>query len=110
MQLGELYYLGIGDDASITKLAHYARVPDTVVMQHAIGNVAMRVIYRYIVYIGRSMFDANYFIRRIFFVEPFTVRDILVQDFSFTCKTEANFLCEDTRRYPLNPHVRSITT
>src|SRR5205085_11460813 len=67
----ELYYLGIGDDTSITKLAHYARMPDTVVMQHAIGNIAMRVIYRYIVYIGHPRFDANYFIRRIFFEEPF---------------------------------------
>src|SRR6266704_4320184 len=107
MQLGELYYLGIGDDASITKLAHYARVPDAVVMQHAIGNVAMRSIYRYIVHIGLAMFDANYFISRIFLEEPFMDRDILVEDFSFTSQTKANFLCEDTRRYPLNPHIWS---
>ena len=45
------------------------RVPDAIVVQHPIGDIAMRAIHRDIVHIGHVVLDADYFVCRIFVLE-----------------------------------------
>src|SRR6266704_5261827 len=80
-------------------------MPDTIMVEHAIGNVTMRAVNRNIVHICHVMFDTADFVSRIFFEEPAMAREVLCQVFSLTSQAETDLLCEDTRRPAANPHV-----
>src|SRR5260370_19847716 len=79
-------------------------------MQHAIGYITVRAVYRYIIHIGHIVFDADYFVCWIFFEEPAMARKILIQVFAFADKAKTNLLCENACRCPANPDIGPTTT
>ena len=60
--------------------------------------------------IPHIVFDADYFVCRIFLEEPSMARQILIQVFAFARKAETDFLRENTCRPAANPDIRSTTT
>src|SRR5260221_2011216 len=82
-------------------------MPDTIMVEHAIGNVPMRAVNRNIVHVGHAVFDADDLVSRIFLDEPAMAREVLYQVFSLTRQAETDLLSEDTRLSSANPHVVS---
>ena len=61
-------------------------------VEHTIGNVAVCAINCDIIHISCAMFNADYFIDRVFLAEPLVTYQVLAQVFSFARKTKADFL------------------
>ena len=72
-------------------LAHDARVPVAVVMEHAVRDILMRAVYGDVIDIRHSMLDGSPLRRSgILFLEPFVIGDVAAQLLLLARQAKAN--------------------
>jgi hypothetical protein len=67
------------------------------VVNHPVGDIAVRVGDGDVVHIGAPSLDFDYGIERLLLAEPATVFDIPLQGFRLAFESEADFIGEDAR-------------
>ena len=110
MQLREFEGLGVGDDPAITHFTHDARVPDAIVVQHPIGDIAMATINRNIIDIGHIVFDTYNLIKRLLTRKPAPFLDICAQLLLFALQTKANLIRKNLCRSAFDANIDPIAS